>query len=69
MMSEEREVEGEDKVVFKAIGALVIFAGVEEVEACVALFEGTSGTCEEGTPVLDVDGRGVKIVVPLLVDR
>jgi hypothetical protein len=68
-MSEECEVEGEDEVIFGIVGVVVVFADVEEVEAHVALFEGTTGACEKGAPVLDVDGRGVKIAAPLLVDH
>jgi chaperonin cofactor prefoldin len=38
-MSEGCEVEGEDKVVFRTVGAVVVFADVEEVKAHMALFE------------------------------
>jgi hypothetical protein len=69
LMSEECEVEGEVEVIFRTAGAVVIFAGVEEVKAHVALFEGTAGACEEGTPVLHIDGRGLKTAAPLLADR
>jgi hypothetical protein len=55
-------------VVLRTAGAMVVFAGVEEGEAHVALFEGIEGTREEGTPVLDVDDRGAKVAAPLLVD-
>jgi hypothetical protein len=68
-MSEEHEVEGEDEVVFGTAGAVVVIVGVEEVEAHVALFKGTSGAQEEGAVVLDIDGRRVKIVAPLLADH
>jgi hypothetical protein len=61
-MSEEREV------ILRTVGVVVVFAGVEEGEAHVALFEVTMGAHEEGAPVLDVDGRGVKADAPLLVD-
>jgi hypothetical protein len=67
-MSEEREVKEEDEVVLGAARVVVIFAGVEEGEARMALFEGTAGTREEGAPVLDVDGRGAKMAAPLLAD-
>jgi hypothetical protein len=76
-MSEEREVEEEDEVifrtagvvvVFRTAGVVVIFAGVKEGEAHVALFEGTAGTREEGALVLDVDGRVAKTAAPLLAD-
>jgi hypothetical protein len=68
-MSEEREVKEEDEVILRTAGVVVVFAGVEEGKAHVALFEGTVGACKEGTPVLDVDGHGVKAVAPLLADR
>jgi hypothetical protein len=68
-MSEEREVEGEDEVIYGTTGAVVIFFGVDEVEARVALFEGRAAAHEEGAPMLNVDGRGVKMAAPLLVDR
>jgi hypothetical protein len=68
-MSKEHEAEGEDEVLFRTVGVMVIFAGVEEVEARVALFEGTVGTREKGAPMLDVDGREVKTVAPLLADQ
>jgi hypothetical protein len=68
-MSEEHEVEGEDEVIFGTAGAVVVIVGVEEVEARVALFKGTSGAQEEGAVVLDIDGRHVKIVAPLLADH
>jgi hypothetical protein len=48
---------------------VVVFAGVEEVEGRMELFEGTTGAREEGTLVLDVGGRGVKTAAPLLADR
>jgi hypothetical protein len=67
-MSEECEVEEEDEVILGAAGAVVVFAGVEEGEAHVALFEGTVGAREEGVLVLDVDGRGAKMAAPLLAD-
>jgi hypothetical protein len=67
-MSEEREVKEEDEVVLGAARAVVIFAGVEEGEAHMALFEGIVGTREEGAHVLDVDGRGAKMVAPLSAD-
>jgi hypothetical protein len=65
-MSKECDIEGVGEVIFGTAGAVVIFAGVEEVEVRVALFEGTAGTRAKHAPVLDVDGRGVKIVAPLL---
>jgi hypothetical protein len=68
-MSEEHEVEGEDEVIYGTAGAVVIFVGVDEVEAHVALFEGRAAAHEEGAPMLNVDGRGVKMAAPLLVDR
>jgi hypothetical protein len=68
-MSEEHEVEEEDEVILRTVGVVVVFDDVEEGKACVALFEGIVGAREEGTPVLDVDGRGAKTVVPLLADR
>jgi hypothetical protein len=67
-MYEEREFEGEDEVIFRIVGVVVVFADVEEVKGRVALYEGTAGAREKGAPVLDVDGRGVKIVAPLLAD-
>jgi hypothetical protein len=36
-MSREREVEGEDEVIFGATGAVVVFVGVEEVKAHVVV--------------------------------
>jgi hypothetical protein len=68
-MSEEREVEEEDEVILGTVGAVVVFADVEEGKACVALFEGIVGAREEGAPVLDVDGHGAKTAAPLLTDR
>jgi hypothetical protein len=68
-MLEEREVKGEDEVVFGTIGAVVVFADVEEVKAHMTLFEGTVGAREKGAHVLDVDGCGVKTTAPLLADR
>jgi hypothetical protein len=62
LMSEECEV------ILETAGDVVIFAGVEEGEAHVALFEVTAGAREEGAPVLDVGSRGVNAVAPLLVD-
>jgi hypothetical protein len=64
-MSEECEVEEEDEVILRAV---VIFTGVEEGKAHVALFEGTAGAHEEGALVLDIDGCGAKTATPLLVD-
>jgi hypothetical protein len=64
-MSEEREVKEEDEVILGTAGAVVIFDGVEEVEAHMALFEGIVGAREEGAPVLDVDRRGGKMATPL----
>jgi hypothetical protein len=46
-MSEEREVKREDKVIFRTVGVVVVFADVEEVEAHVALFEGATGAREK----------------------
>jgi hypothetical protein len=68
-MSEECEVEEEDEVILRTIGVVVVFAGVEEGKACVALFEGTAGACEEGTRVLNLDSHGVKAATPLLADH
>jgi chaperonin cofactor prefoldin len=67
-MSKECEVEGEDEVIFRTIGDVVVFVDVEEVEARMALFERTEGTYEKGAPVLDVDSHGVKTAACLLVD-
>jgi hypothetical protein len=67
-MSEEGKVEEEDRVILRAVGAVVVFVGAEEGEARMALFEGTAGTREEDTLVLDVDDRGAKTVAPLLAD-
>jgi hypothetical protein len=39
-MSEECEVEGEEEVIFRTPGVVVVFAGVDKVKARVALFEG-----------------------------
>jgi hypothetical protein len=64
-MLEEREVKEEDEVILGTAGAVVIFAGVEEAEAHMALFEGIVGAREEGAPVLDVDRRGRKMATPL----
>jgi hypothetical protein len=68
-MSGEREVEEEDEVILGTVGAVVVFADVEEDKACVALFEGIVSAHEEGALVLDVDGRGAKTAAPLLADR
>jgi hypothetical protein len=68
LMSEEGKVKEEDRVILRAAGAVVVFVGAEEGKAHVALFEGTTGTREEDTLVLDVDGRGAKMVAPLLAD-
>jgi hypothetical protein len=68
LMSEEREVEEEDEVILGATGVVVIFPGVEEGEARVALFEGTMGAREEGALVLDVNSRGAEMAAPLLAD-
>jgi hypothetical protein len=67
-MSEEHEVEEEDEVVLRAAGVVVVFAGVEEGEAHVALFEGTAGAHEEGALLLDIDGHGAKMAAPWLAD-
>jgi chaperonin cofactor prefoldin len=41
-MSEECEVEGEDEVIFRIVGVVVIFTDVEEVEGRMVLSEGTA---------------------------
>jgi hypothetical protein len=45
-MSEEHEVKEEDRVIRGTTGVVVIFTGLEEGKARVALFEGTTGACE-----------------------
>jgi hypothetical protein len=67
-MLEEREVEEEDKVILRDAGAMVVFAGVEEGEARVALFDGRAEAREGGSLVLDVDSHGVKMAALLLAD-
>jgi hypothetical protein len=45
-MSEERKIEEEDEVILRTIRVVVVFTGVEEGEARMALFEGTTGERE-----------------------
>jgi hypothetical protein len=44
LMSREREVEGEDEVIFGAAGAVVVFVGVEEVKAHVVVSRNSGHT-------------------------